>query len=217
MTTQKFLGEIESLSKTNSNTRLYPYEDRDKLYARFLKKVYNDDIKSLLNEGWLGDLYKFTNGVDLSNYYIVPFNNYLNNKKMSFNDFYIDWIINQDNINEISGHFCAFMTNDNFIIGYMDNLFDSKGNNFIGIAQGVPVKDILIISSSICVLYDEIIKQLKETGMINLSEDINFWKSIDPELDKFYQKKLIREYKLRYLFDNESRKYKEYSENEEIQ
>lgn len=45
-------------------------------------------------------------------------------------------------------------------------------------------------------------------------EKLYDWRSIDPELNTFYQKNLIREYKMRYLFEDESAKHKEYSDDE---
>jgi hypothetical protein len=114
---QDFLSAIESLSNENSKIKLHPYQNGEKLYGRFVGRVIVPKVIDGVTNGWLGKIYHSTNGIDLNNFYIVPFNNYFNPKPLPFDEFYSDWIINQDNPNEIAGRFCAFMTDDKTLIG----------------------------------------------------------------------------------------------------
>jgi hypothetical protein len=213
MQLKDFFESINLLSKINSKIRLYPYTNQEKLYNRFVGRVYHPYTEKLVTDGWLREIYYSTNGIDFNNYYFVPFNNYFNPKSLPFEEFYIDWIKNQNNIDEIIGHFGAFMTDGKTLIGYLEYLSDSKGNNFIGIAQESPiVNDIIIISSSIYILFDEIVKQLKANGELSFTEDIDYWRSVDPELDTHYKNGNILKYKLRYLYQDESINYKKYTE-----
>lgn len=165
--------------------------------------------QNIIRSGFLYEIYKETNGVDLGNFYIVPFNNYFNKKPFSFDDFCREWIINQENPEEILPDFCSFMTDGNILIGYLDNLSDSNGNHFIGIAQGdLVVKDVLVISSSIFVLFDEIVRQLISTQRLHFPLDVDYWMGIDPQLRAFYNNGSIMKYKSKYLFDYDSVNYK---------
>lgn len=212
MNTTEFLIKIDELSKLRTDVRLYPYTDKEKLYGRFLGRIYFPLEQEILTTGWLSELYKRTNGIDLANYYIVPFNNYFNKKELAFNDFYIDWFNAKDSIDQISD-FGAFMTDGKLLIGYLNKLRDSDGNNFIGIAQGRKVKtDVLIIATSIYKFYDSIVDQLQNNDKLDLLQDENYWRSLDPELDCYYSSGKILEYKLRYLLDSDSSKYKKYEE-----
>jgi len=123
-----FLTFIGTLSITDTTVKLYPYENKEKLYSRFLRRVFVPIVKEIVENGWLSNIYKETNGIDLRNFYIVPFNNYFNKKPLPFDEFYLDWIVNQNNPNEIGGDFCAFMTDGKTLIGYLENLKDSNGN-----------------------------------------------------------------------------------------
>lgn len=210
MKTIDFLSAINFLSKENLQVKLYPYSNREKLYGRFVKKVIVPKVIRVVTDGWLEEIYHSTNGIDLSNYYIIPFNNYFNPKPLSFEEFYLDWIINQDNPNEIIGRFCAFMTDNQVLIGYLEDLVDSQGNNFIGIAKGRPVNDVIVIASSIYFLFDYIVEQLKKGKTISFPEDENFWRSRDPELDLYYDKNDILKYKLEYLYQEDSANYEKY-------
>lgn len=212
MNANDFLIEIDKLSKLQNDIKLYPYTDKEKLYGRFLKKVIFPNVIELVTTGWLGDLYKWTNGVDLANYYIVPFNNHFNKKELSFEKFKLDWYQTKNNPNQIID-FEAFMTDDKMLVGYLGELRDSQNNNFIGIAQGGKIKtDVLIIATSIYKFYDFIVEQLQSNGRLELPQDEAYWRALDPELDSYYSSGKILEYKLRYLLDSDSSKYKKYEE-----
>jgi hypothetical protein len=205
MRTLDFLSELSNLSKQEIGINLYPYKDSGKLYSRFLDRMFWLKNPDILTKGFLWEIFKETNGIDLDNFYIVPFNNYFNKKNFAFDDFCREWIINQDNSDEILADFYSFMTDGKTLIGYLDNLKDSQGNNFIGIAQGEGmITDVTIISSNIFILFDEIIKQLKSSDKLHFSEDVNYWRSIDSELNLYYENGNILKYKLEYLFDADS-------------
>jgi hypothetical protein len=76
MTMEFFVNECANIAKTNCGIKLYPYDDKEKLYNRFLKKMFWLNNRAILEDGFLGELYSKTNGMDLYDFYIVPFNNY---------------------------------------------------------------------------------------------------------------------------------------------
>lgn len=202
-----YLDKIENLSKTNNGVRLYPYKDPQKLLSRFEQRMFWIEDKYVLINGWLGEIYKCTDGIDLCNFYIVPFNNYFNKKKFDFEGLCRNWIINQNNPNEILADFYTFMTDGNLLIGYLDNLKDPYGNNFIGIAFGKPVSDVIIISSSIYVLLNEVIKQLSNNNHLTISDNIDYWKERDMILSSYYNNGNISKYKKDYLYQSDSINY----------
>lgn len=207
MEIKDFLKEIEYLSTTNSDICLYPYTNREKLYSRFMSRVYVPAVEKMVSNSWVADIYHATNGIDLKNFYIVPFNNYLNAKPLPFEEFYLSWIVNQNNVNEIMIDFCAFMTDGKTYIGYLENLKDSNGNNFIGMAKNKPVDDVIIIASNVYNLLDYIVEQLKIEESLLFPIDENFWRLRDFELDKRYDDNSILKYKMEYLYQYDSDKY----------
>jgi hypothetical protein len=205
MRTLDFLSALSNLSKQETGIKLYPYKDSGKLYSRFWAKMFWLKNPDILTKGFLREIFKETNGIDLDGFYIVPFNNYFNKKNFSFDDFCREWIIDQNNPDEILADFYSFMTDGKTLVGYLDHLKDSQGNNFIGIAQGDGmITDITVISSNIFMLFDEIIKQLKSSGKLHFPKDINYWRSIDSELNLYYENSNILKYKMAYLFDADS-------------
>jgi hypothetical protein len=199
MTILDFLNEIKILSRNNETIKLYPYTDKEKLYSRFFDRVFTLDVnlKNILTNGWLYELYKETNGIDLGNYYILPFNNYFNKKPFSFDKMMFEWILNPNDGNDYSDDFYPFLTNGKQLIGLLGNLKDPAGNNFIGILriQNKHVTDVIIIASSIYILFENIIKQLKEKGELILGENINIWIKNDKELGGYYNNGEIEKYK----------------------
>ena len=208
MEIKDFLKEVESHSTIKSDIRLYPYTNKEKLYSRFLQKLYVPRVEKMLSDSWIADIYHATNGIDLGNFHIVPFNKYFNIKPLSFDEFYLSWSKNQNNVNEIMIDFCAFMTDNKIYVGYLENLKDSKGNNFIGIAKKRPVNDVIIIASNIYNLLDYIAEQLKSEKLLSFPEDEIFWRSRDFELNENYDNNNILKYKMEYLYQFDSDKYK---------
>jgi hypothetical protein len=206
MNIQNFLDEIKVLSQTNEKIKLYPYDNKEKLYSRFFNRVITNDVnlKNILTDGWLHELYKETNGIDLGNYYIIPFNNYFNKKTFPFDIMMYEWILNPNDGNDYEDHFYPFLTNGKQIIGMLGSLKNTNENNFIGILriQNKHVTDVIIIASSIYILLDNIIKQLKETRELYIGENINIWIENDEELYEYYNNGKINEYKNGgYLFE----------------
>jgi hypothetical protein len=199
MDIQNFLNEIKILSQTNEKIKLYPYENKEKLYSRFFGRVITNDVhlKSILTNGWLYELYRETNGIDLGNYYIIPFNNYFNKKPSPFEEMMYEWNLNPNDGNDYEDNFYPFLTNGKQIIGMLGSLKNNNGNNFIGILriQNRHVTDVIIIASSIYILLDNIIKQLKKTGELYIGENINIWIKNDKELYEYYNNGKIEEYK----------------------
>jgi hypothetical protein len=203
---QHFLNEIKDLSQTNERIKLYPYENKEKLYSRFFNRIITNDInlKAILKNGWLYELYQETNGVDFGNYYIIPFNNYFNKKPSSFEEMMYGWNLNPNDGNDYGDRFYPFLTNGKQITGMLGSLKNTDGNNFIGILriQNKHVTNVIIIASSIYILLDNIIKQLKETGELYIGENINIWTKNDKELYEYYSNGKIEEYKNGgYLFE----------------
>jgi hypothetical protein len=137
MNIQDFLNEIINLSQKDETIKLYPYNDKEKLYSRFFNRVISNDthLKNILKNGWLYEIYKETNGIDLKNYYIIPFNKYFNKKLFSFDEMIYEWILNPNEGNDYGDNFYPFLTNGKQIIGLLGNLEDKCGNNFIGILR----------------------------------------------------------------------------------
>lgn len=211
MNTELFLNKIKSLADSNDLIELYPL-DNPKALNRFWDRLFwFPDLKQL-KLSWLNDLYKHTNGMDLINYYIVPYNAYFNKKPQAFDDFCREWIVNQENPNEILADFYAFMTDRHSLVGFVDNLRDAEGNNFIAYSA-VPqkLKDIQIIFSSVYKLYDYIIETITHGKMLDFSHPSEFWKERDDVLKKAYDENIILNYKLKYIFQDESDIYKDLS------
>ena len=209
MTTNEFLTCIESIALTDSTVKMYPYTDKEKLYSRFLKRCFVPSTTEMVTNGWLGKIYEATNGIDLRNFHIVPFNNYFNKKPLPFEEFYRDWVVNHYNPNEILADFYAFMTDGKTLIGYLENLKDSQGNEFIAIAEKKrkTVNDVTVIASNIYNFFDQILEQLQENKPLTFSKDINYWRSRDQELDLSYKTRKILNYKLNFLFGCDSENY----------
>ncbi|MDR1275952.1 MAG: hypothetical protein LBL72_06190 [Candidatus Accumulibacter sp.] len=199
MNIQNFLSELKILSQTNGKIKLYSYDNKEKLFSRFFNRVYTLDVnlKNILTDGWLSELYKETNGIDFGNYYIIPFNDYFNKKPFSFDKMMYEWILNPNGGNDYSDNFYPFLTNGKKIIGLLGNLKNNTGDNFIGILriQNKHVIDVIIIASSIYILLDSIIKQLKEAGELHIGENTNIWIKDDKELYEYYNNGKIEEYK----------------------
>jgi hypothetical protein len=191
MDIQKFLDRIKELSQNNLKIKLYPYTDKEKLYSRFFKKVItlDENIKNILTNGWLYELYKETNGIDLINYYIIPFNNYFNKKQFSFDEMMYEWILNPNDGNDYDDYFYPFLTNGKQLIGLLGSLKDNLGNNFIGIlqVQNKHIVGVKIIASNIFIFLDNIIKQLEETNDLYIGENINMWVKNDNKLEEYYK------------------------------
>ncbi|PTQ72179.1 hypothetical protein [Pseudomonas sp. GV071] len=204
MKTEDFINNIRVLSDDNLHIKMYQIDDQVKVYGRFLERMFwMSDAP--LKHGWLEQLYRYSNGLDLSTYYIVPYNNFFNKKKFSFDDFCNEWIVNQDNSNEVLCDFYSFMTDGVSLIGYLENLKDNQGDNFIGFSsESKNIKDVDIIFSNIYSLYDYVIGSLKEDKRLNFFKPIEFWRERDIELDSAYKDKRIIDYKMRFLFQDGS-------------
>ena len=213
MTIDIFLDFIESIMQADSTVKLHPYTDKEKLYSRFLGRVFVPRVAEMVTNGWLSKIYEITNGIDLRNFHIVPFNNYFNKKPLPFEEFYLDWIVNQNNPEEILGDFCAFMTDGKMLIGYLENLKDSQGNEFIAIAERKrkTVTDVIVIASNIYIFLDQIAEQLKDKKLLTFNTDIDYWCSRDHELNLAYKNHKILDYKLQDLFDADSKNYAKYN------
>ena len=205
-----YLRKIEDLSKTNNGVVLYPYKNAQKLLYRFEQRLFWLGNKEVATHGWLGEMYKYSNGIDFCNFYIVPFNNYFNKKKEDFEHFCRSWIVNQNNPNEILADFYAFMTDGKLLIGYLDNLKDPEGNNFIGVAIGSPVSDVVIISSNIYNFLDRILPQLYNKKVVDIPIDKEFWIEYDQVLKSYYTNGKIDNYKKEFLYQADSKNYKSY-------
>lgn len=72
-----YLEEIQELSRHNNGVVLYPYKDSKKVFNRFEQKIFWMGDKNVVINGWLGEIYKFTDGIDFCNFYIVPLINTL--------------------------------------------------------------------------------------------------------------------------------------------
>lgn len=203
-----YLEEIQELSRHNNGVVLYPYKDSKKVFNRFEQKIFWMGDKNVVINGWLGEIYKFTDGIDFCNFYIVPFNKYFNKKDFDFDDFCRSWIINQNDPNEIMADFYAFMTDGNILVGYLENLKDPNGNNFIGITTMNSVSDVIIISSNIYKLFDVIIHELYNNDYLKLPTDLDFWKERDQILNLSYMDGKISRYKKNFLYQIDSDNYK---------
>lgn len=204
MTTKTFIANIKSFASENDLIKLYPL-DNSKAYQRFWERLFWLPDVEQLKTGWLGDLYSQTNGIDLLNYQIVPYNNYFNKKTESFDEFCREWIVNQDNPNEILADFYSFMTDKNSLIGYLENLKNVDGDHFIAFSSTPKrLKDVNIIFSSIYKLYDYIIERINNDELLDFSHPIDFWRERDEELNTAYSDNLIESYKLKFLFQDDS-------------
>lgn len=76
MTTETFISRIKLFQSKSDLIKIYPIENT-KVLQRFWERLFWMPDVNKLSNSWLGDLYKQTNGVDLLNYYIVPYNNLL--------------------------------------------------------------------------------------------------------------------------------------------
>lgn len=134
MNTSNFIDKVTHFSEENELVHTYLNVDNNaKAYDRFLKRLFWVDELHIYTTGWLGELYNYTNGVDLINYYIVPYNNYYNPKKFAYDDFCRGWITNHKN--EILAGFYSFMTDDSSLIGFLGQLRDTQGNHFIAYSK----------------------------------------------------------------------------------
>lgn len=210
MTTETFISKIKFFQVENNLIKLYP-TDNPKALQKFWERLFWIPNINQQKNGWLNDLYKQTNGIDLINYYIVPYNIYFNKKTESFDDFCREWIVNQDNPNEILADFYSFMTNDYSLIGYLDNLKNENDDNYIAYSSvNKGIKDVEIIFSSIYKLYDFIIESFINKRELDFSHPIDYWKERDEELNKAYLNNKIMIYKEKYLYQNESDLFKKH-------
>lgn len=104
--------------------------------------------------------------------------------------------------------FYAFMTDGNILVGYLENLKDPNGNNFIGITTMNSVSDVIIISSNIYKLFDVIIHELYNNDYLKLPTDLDFWKERDQILNLSYMDGKISRYKKNFLYQIDSDNYK---------
>src|SRR3712207_3326458 len=86
---------------------------KSKLLTRFYDRLFWLEDVAELKRGWLGQLYERTNGIDLLNYYLVPYNKHFNPKPYSFDEYYREWIVDQESGNEILADIYACMTDTN--------------------------------------------------------------------------------------------------------
>lgn len=204
MTTAEFISKIEIYESKNDSIKLYPTTNEKALH-KFWQRLFWLPNVELHKSGWLDNLYKYTNGINLLNYYIVPYNTYFNKKSQSFDEFCREWIVNQDNQNEILADFYAFMTDRKSLIGYLDNLKGSKGHHFIAYSKSSKyLKDLKIIFSSIYELYEHIIECIANKKMLDFSQPLDFFISRDQELRRYYEQGIIKEYKEKFLFQDDS-------------
>jgi hypothetical protein len=202
MNVSGFLDNLKMFSQNDKTIKLYPYNDKEKLYSRFLKRIYtlDNNLIKIVNKGWIYEIYKETNGIDLGNYYIIPFNKYFNKKPFAFNEMIYEWILNPNDTNDYGDQFYPFLTNGKQIIGLLGNLKDKNENNLIGILriEHKHITNVIIIASNIYILFENIIKQIKERGKLTFGEDINIWTKNDEELNEYYNNGKIEKYKKRY-------------------
>jgi hypothetical protein len=198
MTIEMFLNEIKNLSQNDETIKLYPYNDKEKLYSRFLGRLYtlDNDLLKILTKGWIYEIYKETNGIDIKKYYIIPFNKYFNKKPFSFDEMMYECILNSNDINDYSDDFYPFLTNGKQIIGLLSKLKDKNGNNFIGILrmEYKHITGVTIIASNIYILLEKIINQIKTKNEILIGENINMWRKDDEELNEKYKNGEIEKY-----------------------
>ncbi len=221
MNIPEFLDRMRQFARTRTDITFYPYENGHKLYARFLGRCFtlDEDEQYILTNGWLRELYSVTNGLDLGNFYIVPFNNYFNQKPEAYDQFRSSWIAGHNNPDEIVGtDFHAFMTDGNTLIGFCTGVKDADGSPFIAVANKKrrTVTDLTFIASSIDRLLDHIAKQLEEDGKLVFSVNPQDRPAQDRELCEKYETGQILEYKLRVLWDSDSALYRQHAKEDGV-
>lgn len=204
-----FLKKMKKLSYTQANIRFYPYENEEKIYSRFLKRCFmcDKDESKIITDGWLRAIYSETNGLDLGTFYIVPFNNYFNQKPEAYDEFRSSWIAGHNNPNEIIGtEFRPFMTDGKTLIGFCTGLKDMNGNHFIAIANKKrgTVRDLIFIASSIYYVLDYISLQLGAGKSLTFSVKPQDWQVRDKELWEKYKTGQVLVYKLQALWNDDS-------------